>query len=244
MLLRNKKTLLFSSALFISVEILLSLLIHKAHGDANRWVSYLSVVLACGFVILFAERSRIYLMTQIGLIMTVCADYFLIMLPKLEQFAAMVFFSVAQIAYFTRIILSTETKRERKVHVIFRIALSLISVILTFVILRQSADEVSVISMFYFANLVTNIIFAFAHFKNDYLFAIGLLLFACCDVLIGFSFLGNYLELSPGSLAYKLAHPGMNLAWVFYVPSQILIALSLLPERLKKIHTMRKKSNE
>jgi hypothetical protein len=60
-----------------------------------------------------------------------------------------------------------------------------------------------------------------------------LALFICCDVCIGLSLIEGYLPLSKGSLLYHLAHPGFNLAWVFYVPSQALLALSLLPGKLK-----------
>ena len=235
MLLKNKKYIIFLSALFIVAEIVLSVLIHKIHGEVNTIVSYAAVVFACLFAVLFAERTKVYFFTQAALVMTVLADYFLVILPEIKQFPAMVFFSIAQIAYFARIYVSTEKKRMRVFHCVLRLEVVVFAVILTFIVLRHMIDAVSVISMFYFANLIVNIIFAFAQFKKNYLLAVGLLLFACCDVLIGFSFLGNYLEIAPGSFAYKLAHPGMNLAWVFYVPSQTLLALSLMPDRLKKI---------
>ena len=233
--MKNKKLIIILSAVFIIAETVLSVLVHKATGEANRYVSYLCVVLACLFAALFAEKTKEYFFTQIALVMTVLADYFLVMLPEIRQFPAMVFFSVAQLAYFSRIYVSTESRRTRMFHFAVRLEVVIFAIILTFIVLRHTVDEVSVISMFYFANLVINIVFAFVQFKRNYLLAIGLLLFACCDVLIGFSFLGNYLEIAPGSFAYKLAHPGMNLAWVFYVPSQTLLALSLMPDRLKKI---------
>ena len=50
---------------------------------------------------------------------------------------------------------------------------------------------------------------------------------------MGFSVLGEYVSLSPDALLYRLVNPGFNLIWAFYLPSQVLLALSLLPERLK-----------
>ena len=232
-MLKNKKFLAALSLLFVAIEIVLSVLIQKLPGEANKYVSYASVALACLFLVLFAERSWEYLFTQVAMVMTLCADYFLVLPEKIEQFPAMIFFSVAQLAYFMRLYATTEKKGTKIFHVVFRLEFSIFAVILTFIVLRHLVDPVSVVSMFYFANLIVNIIFAFSQFKKNYLFAIGLLLFSCCDLLIGFSFLENYLEIEPGSIAYKLAHPGCNLAWMFYVPSQTLIALSLLPKRLR-----------
>ena len=232
-MIKNKRILISLSALFAITEIIFAVLIQKISGDANRYISYASVVLACLFLLLFAEKTWEYLFTQAALIMTLCADYFLVLPTEIKQFPAMIFFSIAQLSYFMRLYTSTEKKSARLFHVVVRFEASLFAVILTFIVLRHLVDPVSVVSMFYFTNLLINIIFAFSQFKKNYLFAIGLLFFACCDLLIGFSFLENYLEIEPDTIAYKLAHPGCNLAWIFYVPSQMLIALSLLPQRLK-----------
>ena len=234
-MLKNKKLLIIASTLFAITEIVLSVIIQKSHGDVNRYVSYFSVCLACLFAVLFIEDTWKYRMTQLALIMTVLADYFLVMMADLQQFPAMVFFSVAQLAYFNRIFVTSDRRLERICHVAVRCCTVVFALALTLIVLGRKADAVSIVSMFYFANLVSNIIFSFVQFKKNYLLAIGLLLFSCCDILIGFSFLENYIEIKPGSLAYKLAHPGGNFAWMFYVPSQTFIALSLLPERLKKI---------
>ena len=82
-------------------------------------------------------------------------------------------------------------------------------------------------------NLIVNIIFAFAEFKKHPLLAIGLLLFALCDVIIGFYFIDDYLPLAADSIIYKILGSGINLAWIFYLPAQTLLSISLLPKRLK-----------
>lgn len=234
-MLKNKKILIIASTLFVIFEIVLSVTIQKSHGEINRYASYFSVCLACLFAALFIENTWKYKMTQLALIMTVLADYFLVMMADLQQFPAMIFFSVAQLAYFNRIFVSSDRRLERICHVAVRCSAVVFTLALTLIVLGRKADAVSIVSMFYFANLVSNIIFSFVQFKKNYLLAIGLLLFSCCDILIGFSFLENYIEIKPGTLAYKLAHPGGNFAWMFYVPSQTFIALSLLPERLRNI---------
>ena len=44
----------------------------------------------------------------------------------------------------------------------------------------------------------------------------------------------EYIAIPKESFLWTLLHPGFDLAWAFYVPSQTLIALSLLPDRIKK----------
>ena len=55
------------------------------------------------------------------------------------------------------------------------------------------------------------------------LFSGGLVLFLCCDLCVG---IFNQPELFPGAL-YRFARVGM---WLFYLPSQVLITLSGLPD--------------
>lgn len=232
---RKKIVLIVASLFFVIAETTLAVLVQKIGGDANRIISYSSIVLACLFLSLFAERTWEYLFTQAALIMTLCADYFLVLLTDIKQFPAMIFFSVAQIAYFVRIYLSTDNKKVRIAHVAARTSIVILAIAITFIVLGKKADTVSVVSMFYFANLLVNIVFAMLQIRKNYILAIGLVLFACCDVLIGLSCIECYLEIVPGTFVYRLAHPGYNLAWMFYIPSQMLIALSLLPQKLKKL---------
>ena len=64
--------------------------------------------------------------------------------------------------------------------------------------------------------------------KKSPLFAIGLVLFLLCDTIIGINVAsGAYITISEASLLYKITHLPFDLAWVFYIPSQAFIALSL-----------------
>lgn len=61
--------------------------------------------------------------------------------------------------------------------------------------------------------------------------AVGLTLFLLCDTLVAFAFLDSYLTVAEGSLIDRINHPGFDPAWAFYLPSQMLLAVSLLPKR-------------
>ena len=46
--------------------------------------------------------------------------------------------------------------------------------------------------------------------------------------------MNDYIAISKESLLYRITHPSFDLVWAFYVPSQTLIALSLLPTRRRQ----------
>jgi hypothetical protein len=231
---KRKKILSYATVGFALTEIALGIILQTAGGDLTKYTRFSAVVLACLFCILFAARQRDYLLTQVAFICTVCADYFLIMTPVLQQLPAMLFFSVTQIAYFLRIYLNDESKSRRTWHIALRASLSVIAVTATLLILGSAADAVAVVSMFYYANLITNVIFSFINFKSSPVLAVGLLLFSLCDAVIGLDFLDGYISVASNSFIYKIIHPGFDLAWAFYLPAQTLLALSLLKPSAEK----------
>ncbi len=232
-MIKNKKLLVILSAAFLTVEAVLGVLLQTSQHLTPINLRYTAVVLACLFFILFAEKSLSFLFTMLALLCTVGADYFLVYSEEIQQLPAMLFFSVTQTAYFLRLYFEDKSKTRRLVHLICRAVLSLVAVVVTFGVLQSSADAVAVVSMFYYVNLILNIIFAFVNFEKPGVFAIGLLLFALCDTVIGLSLINTYLPLSEDSFIYKLINPGFDLAWAFYLPSQALLAVSLLPRNLK-----------
>lgn len=232
-MIQNKRLLLVLSAAFALSEIALGILIQTADVGV-RYFSYASVLLACTFCAMFFERSQSYLFTQLGLLCTVCADYFLVLTEPRRQLPAMLFFSVTQLAYFARLYASDQSNTRRKCHLSVRVGASVLAIGATLIVLREKTDAVALVSMFYYANLITNIVFSFLQTKITPLFSIGLLLFLLCDTLIGLSCMDAYITIPRDSFLWALLHPGFDLAWAFYVPSQTLIALSLLPDRLKK----------
>jgi hypothetical protein len=229
-MLQSKKALAVSVILFFAVETVLGILFQTEHGNGAH-LRYATVVLACLFCILFAEKSWEYLMLQLALITTVWADYYLVLPAAPNQLPGMIFFSLAQISY--ALSLSFTEKNPRRLHLWLctRGILSAVAVAATFAVLGKGADAVAVVSVFYYANLVLNIVIAWSQHPRRMIMAVGLTLFLCCDTVIGMAFLDDYLTISESSVIYRIIHPGFDLAWAFYLPSQILLAASLLPKR-------------
>lgn len=232
MLLNNKN--LFKTSIIISyivIEIILGVLIQTTSGILNTTSSFLAVVLAFLFSIYLLltniNINKELILLSCGLFCTVLADLFLVVIKPMMQLHAMIFFSLTQICYFIIIYLNQENTNKKVIHLIIRITITGISLLATVLVLKENTDALSLISLFYYANLISNIIFSFTINKINIIFSIGLILFACCDLLIGLNIMASsYLPIEEGTILYFLAHPGFNLAWVFYVPSQILISLS------------------
>ena len=234
-----KRLLNITVVAFLGIEAVLGVLVQKTAFTLNVVVSFAVVVLACLFAILLFTKTKDYIFTQIALVCTVFADLFLVVITDQQYRAlAMVFFSGTQICYALRIYFNQQNTKEKIIHLSARLSLIVISMIATVVVLKDKTDFLSLISLFYYANLLTNIVFAFVQAKKSVLFAVGLLLFALCDLFIGFPILEqSYIELQEGTFLYWIAHPGFNLAWAFYVPSQALLPLSLAKLKFQKINS-------
>ena len=221
----KKKQLSLQILIFIIIELSLTVLVQLTSGVFNTIVSFSAVV--CAFLYSLLNYSKKNILIVIGLLTTVCADIFLVVVDPMKQNLAMSFFSITQICYLIYIY-NSQNKFQQKIHIIVRTITVVISLLATIIVLKDNTDFLSLISLFYYANLVVNIIFAFVVKNKNILLIIGLILFACCDFVIGISIMNDsYLSLKEGTFLYFIANPGFNLAWIFYVPSQTLISLSI-----------------
>lgn len=240
-MIKNKKLLLIFSSVFLTVMAVLGYLLQTHQDKTSINLRYTSIIFAFLFCVLFAEKTLSYLFTQLALLCTVGADYFLVYiineanpLTEKQQLPAMIFFSAAQLAYSLRLYFEDESKTRRLAHIISRAALSVVAVAATFIVLGKNVNAVAVISVFYYANLFLNFVFSCFLVKKNPLLAVGFLLFILCDTVIGLTLLKNFVTVSPDAFFYKFLYPSFDLCWAFYLPSQALLAVSLLPNSLAK----------
>ena len=223
----NQKNQIKLVSLFVVLEFILCVAVQLATGTLLTVVSFGAIVLAFVFSLITLKKDFNNVLTSFGLLTTVIADIFLVVMKPAIQDIAMLSFSITQIMYFIRIYLNTSDKKTKITHLITRICLVILSISLTIVVLKDKTDFLSLISIFYYANLLTNVIFSF--FIKSKIFTIGLICFALCDMFIGLNILcSSYLQVQQGSFLYWLANPKFDFAWLFYVPSQTLIALSCI----------------
>lgn len=206
---------------FLLVELILYYFILTAGGTTLVVSSFVSILL-CFLYSLTDLRNRDAFFIG-ALACTVGADFCLVVCSPIEQLWGMVFFLTAQTLYAIRLHRSCTSKPLLPV----RVVLILCAGAVTVLILKQKTDALALISLAYYANLIMNIVVSLTLFRQNRLLPIGFVLFLLCDTVIGLQMAcGVYLPISESSLLYRIIFIDFNLAWFFYLPSQVLIALS------------------
>ena len=179
MLTKDKSGLILPLC-FLLLESVFFVLIQTTGGRVNEIISFSSVTLAFVFSLFYLSKDGKSISTSSGLLFTVVSDLFLVIIKPQYKLVAMIFFSFAQLSYFIRLLYSDSDKDRRIKHTLIRISASLLAIILTLAVLRDKTDALSLVSMFYYANLTVNIVYAFIHCKDYLIFAVGLVFFILC----------------------------------------------------------------
>lgn len=213
---------------FVLIELVLAFVIQLVPFRLFGTFAYLSVVLAflVSFLSLKVKKSSLWA-ARLGLLFTLGADFFLVVLVPDRQLAGVLVFILAQLAYAAYLHIDTQTRVKKNVGIAIRLTLSVLAAILPLAVLGNRADPLSFVSVIYYAQLITNLILAIVLKKP--LFAFALFLFSLCDLSIGLKTLSaSYIQGGRDTFLYAITHTEVNLAWVFYLPSQVLIALSIV----------------
>lgn len=213
-----KNSKLFCIA-FLLLEAVFYYLILTTQGKLLIWSEYAAIILCFLFALICFQKPLMIL----GLALTVCADFCLVICDPIEQLWGMVFFLGAQSMYAVFL----HRQHPPKGLLTARIVLSVIAEVITVVILRQKVDALALISVLYYVNLLVNMVCAFSRFHRNKLLSFGFLLFILCDTVIGLQVAaGGYLPIPEGSFVHNLIFSGFHLSWFFYLPSQVMIAFS------------------
>ncbi len=223
---KANKPKLILSLIFTLAEIALLVLILFFDTGATRYLEFAGIALAGLFPLVFLNPNKNAFSINIGLILTIFADIFLVLIKNTNPDIGMVFFLLAQLCYFLFLFSNTESKAQRISNVVTRLVLMAGIITACIIVLKDKVDFLSIISVIYFANLLTNLVFAYIGGKKSLAFAIGLTLFILCDVIIGLQVASDsYLTISENSIIHKVLSADFNIAWACYLPSQVIIAL-------------------
>ena len=249
-----KASKIFNTSLaliFVACESILFYMIHIDHTATEISLRYLTIQIAAVFAWLLiigelikAKESKNSIAKvifnlkngnalRIAMLFTLGADYFLVASPSPDKMMGMAFFTGTQIFIFLHLYLREEDKKRRRANLYVRLGLSALLVIITLIVLGDSADALSIISIVYYANLLTSMIFAPFDKRGGKLLCLGLIFFALCDINVGLWVLNDmYTGGFPvDSFLYKLLFSGIDLVWLFYIPSQTMIPLCLLSKK-------------
>ena len=184
-------------------------------GGDTIVLKYTGVLLCLAFSLLCALQGGDRLVPPV-LALTALADLFLLVLNQWYALGIVLFLGV-QSAYLIRLRLAAG-----QTWFPIRAGLPLLAGLVLYQL--GQATALNLLAGLYFSQLLVNAVLAWTLPGRRWrLFALGLTLFVGCDVCVG-AF--NSPGLAPAG-AYQFAQVGM---WLFYLPSQVLIALSALPE--------------
>ena len=169
------------------------------HGDQTTPIKYAGIVLCLAFSLLGTDR-----LVPVALALTAGADWFLLVRNDRYLLGIALFLAV-QAVYFLRLRRAGADRAWP-----LRSALALGAGLGVYALGMASA--VNLAAALYFSQLAANALSAWT---------LGLTLFVGCDVCVGL-----FNVLPPGSAPYFAVSVGM---WLFYLPSQVLIALSAFP---------------
>jgi hypothetical protein len=199
--------------------------------EPGSWFQYLSILLCLVFLLVFPLRTKGWLTVTIGMIFACLADFFLVVLQK-HQLLGTWIFVFAQAAFAIRLFWEDWGRRGRfgAVRVLLFVALESVGM----VVVGHAFDGLVFVALMYFSLLVGNVIHAFVLWKKHPLYALGLALFVLCDLAVGLFMAGPYLTVSESSILGRILSSGIDWAWLFYLPAQVLITLSVYSENRKE----------
>lgn len=193
-------------AIFLSLDLL-------GHSDKTYYFRYFGILLCLVFALLCAFRGGDRL-TAPAMALTAAADWFLLLRDDHLTLGVALFLGV-QALYAFRIYRSGKGCG-------LRLRLCLALIFISILLFLKLASPLNMLAVFYFSQLVSNTILAW-QIPSLRLFASGLTLFIGCDICVG---LFNTVALS--SAVFPFVSIGM---WFFYLPSQVFIVLSSMPQK-------------
>ena len=213
--------------LFLAISAVLYYFILTSGGNLLIATEYSAIVLCFLFALLHLKNKRWFILG--GLACTLGADFCLVVCSPIQQLWGMVFFLGAQSLYAAMLHKTCKSK----IFLWIRLGLTAAAIAITVLVLKDKTDPLALVSICYYINLIFNIVVAFAQFQTYKLLSIGLIFFLLCDTVIGLQVAaGGYLPIAEGGALHNLIFAPFNLAWLFYLPSQVLIALSSTKKHL------------
>ena len=196
-------------ALFLAMDL-------TAWRDGTIPIKYFGILLCLGFALLACVKWEGDKLVPIALALTAIADWFLLVRNDHYPIGIALFLCV-QGVYLLRL-------RSWGAGDAWPLRAGLALAACAGLYILHLATLVNLLAGLYFSQLLSNAVLAWTRpGPLRRAFALGLTLFAGCDLCVGL-----FNTLPPASPLYLPVSVGM---WFFYLPSQVLIALSALPEK-------------
>ncbi|MGN1373383.1 MAG: lysoplasmalogenase family protein [Candidatus Coproplasma sp.] len=222
----NVRNLIF--LLFIAIEAVIYVIFNVLAAMKTPdpiYLKYAGVLLCLAVlvaILFLPDTSRDNAVMVAALFFTAVSDLFILVLDKYYE-VGLITFIIVQSLYLYR--LYSDRLKKIYITIVARLVI-MVALIITMAVLGKLNLLVAECAI-YITMLVTNVVDAFIICRKsvkDLLFAIGLLLFLGCDICVGLHNLGSVMGVGlPNWLLQTVAVA----IWAFYLPSQVLITLSV-----------------
>lgn len=189
------------------------------------YVKYAGVLLCLAVSVVFLclpARNKDNAIMTAAFVFTAISDLFILVLDKYYEIG-LVTFILTQSVYLYRLY----ADRLKKIVITLSVRLAVMA---TLIIVLAALGKINLLvaeCAIYITMLVGNVVDAFIVCKGglkNLLFAIGLLLFLGCDICVGLDNMGKVLNVQLPSLLISVVSFAI---WAFYLPSQVVIALTI-----------------
>ena len=201
---------------------LLFLLIYP-QGELCRLFEYALVLMCFAFACGHRSESAEGILSLLALLFTAGADFFLVALKEEQWIPGMTVFCFAQLFWALRLLFLEEGRR-RFVHCITW-AFTCGTLLVVAIIMARGVDTLLLLCAVYASLIVTTAFFSWLS-PHSFLFTLGMTLFLGCDFFVMVNNAPLYIDIGTYPLLKTLYEIPFNMMWVFYGPSQILLALS------------------
>lgn len=213
---------------FVAAEAIIYIVFNVLFGvlpDDPIYVKYCGVLLClavAGALLYFLKLNKDAVTVFCALIFTAVSDLFILVLDKYYE-VGLVTFIITQSLYLFRLY----SGRVNKIWITLIVRAVLAAVAIGIVGGLASLNFLVAEVALYIVMLTANCVEAFFLIRRgryNILFAVGLLLFLCCDICVGLDNAGSVLGLNLPDGLYAFTSWAI---WIFYMPSQVLITLSV-----------------
>ena len=184
-------------------------------GGDTTWLKYGGILLCAAFSLTWSRRGGSLLVAAAQLL-TLWADWFLLVLDQHYGLGVLIFCAV-QLLYFLRLYAGNGGRS------LWTLRLALVMAAMAGLWGLGLFIPLNALALVYFSNFLVNVCQSWGLSGGKArVFAAGLTLFLCCDICVG---LHQFQGMLPEETA-SLVRVGM---WLVYLPAQVLISLSGLP---------------
>ena len=213
-------------AAFVAVEIIIYIIFNvlaAIHPDDPVYVKYAGVILCLvvSAVMIWLIRDRDAIVLTCAFFFTVVSDMFLLILDDLLEIGVGTFI-IVQFVYLYRLY----AYRLKTIWITLIVRAVLFVIVISILAATVGVNLLIAEVCIYIVMLVCNCVDAFLLSRRgikNILFGVGLVLLLCCDICIGL-YQGGMIGID---LPRKTADAIQSLIWIFYMPSQVLIALTV-----------------